>query len=134
MKKMLSILLAAALLLSLTGCGADTKPADTASDTHIVVDHNGNEVELPYEINRVVGLAAEYAIGRRSRTGTLGSYRAAWATRGEAPDVCHTYGRANCREDEAPTTGKLGILLFIHENPPYINREKKVLTGLWSGL
>ena len=54
MKKMLSILLAAALLLSLTGCGADTKPADTATDTHIVVDHNGNEVELPYEINRVV--------------------------------------------------------------------------------
>ena len=32
----------------------------------------------------VVGLSAEYAIGRRSRTGTLGSYRNAWATRGEA--------------------------------------------------
>ncbi len=31
----------------------------------------------------VVGLAAEYAVGRRSRTGTLGSYRAAWATRGD---------------------------------------------------
>ncbi len=31
----------------------------------------------------VVGLSAEYAIGRRSRTGTLGSYRAAWATRGK---------------------------------------------------
>ena len=31
----------------------------------------------------VVGLSAEYAIGRRSRTGTLGSYRKAWATRGE---------------------------------------------------
>ena len=31
----------------------------------------------------MVGLAAEYAIGRRSRTGTLGSYRAAWATRRE---------------------------------------------------
>lgn len=31
----------------------------------------------------MVGLAAEYAIGRRSRTGTLGSYRNAWATRGE---------------------------------------------------
>lgn len=30
-----------------------------------------------------VGLAAEYTIGRRSRTGTLGSYREAWATRGE---------------------------------------------------
>lgn len=29
----------------------------------------------------VVGLSAEYAIGRRSRTGTLGSYQAAWATR-----------------------------------------------------
>ena len=31
----------------------------------------------------VVGLSAEYAIGRRSRTGTLGSYHKAWATRGE---------------------------------------------------
>ena len=31
----------------------------------------------------VVGLSAEYAIGRRSRTGTLGSYKNAWATRGE---------------------------------------------------
>lgn len=30
-----------------------------------------------------VGLAAEYSIGRRSRTGTLGSYREAWAIRGE---------------------------------------------------
>lgn len=30
-----------------------------------------------------VGLAAEYAIGRRSRTGTLGSYKASWATRGK---------------------------------------------------
>ena len=30
-----------------------------------------------------VGLAAEYAIGRRARTGTLGSYKNAWATRGE---------------------------------------------------
>ena len=31
-----------------------------------------------------VGLSAEYAVGRRSRTGTLGSYKAAWATRGKA--------------------------------------------------
>lgn len=30
----------------------------------------------------VVGLSAEYAIGRRARTGTLGSYKNAWATRG----------------------------------------------------
>ncbi len=33
----------------------------------------------------LVGLSAEYAIGRRSRTGTLGSYKAAWATRGKLP-------------------------------------------------
>ncbi len=32
----------------------------------------------------IVGLSAEYAIGRRSRTGTLGSYCEAWATRGKA--------------------------------------------------
>jgi len=32
----------------------------------------------------IVGLSAEYAIGRRSRTGTLGSYRAAWATRSQS--------------------------------------------------
>ncbi len=29
----------------------------------------------------VVGLSAEYAIGRRSRTGTVGSYKEAWASR-----------------------------------------------------
>ena len=29
----------------------------------------------------VVGLSAEYAIGRRSRTGTLGAYRKAWESR-----------------------------------------------------
>jgi len=29
----------------------------------------------------VVGLSAEYAIGRRARTGTLGSYQLAWSTR-----------------------------------------------------
>ena len=32
-----------------------------------------------------VGLAAEYAIGRRARTGTLGAYKNAWATRGQLP-------------------------------------------------
>ena len=31
----------------------------------------------------VVGLSAEYALGRYARTGTLGAYKAAWATRGE---------------------------------------------------
>ena len=29
----------------------------------------------------VVGLSAEYAVGRRARTGTLGSYEMAWASR-----------------------------------------------------
>ncbi len=33
----------------------------------------------------IVGLSAEYAIGRRARTGTLGSYKNAWATRGKIP-------------------------------------------------
>ena len=32
-----------------------------------------------------VGLAAEYAIGRRARTGTLGAYKNAWATQGQLP-------------------------------------------------
>ena len=32
----------------------------------------------------VVGLSAEYAVGRRARTGTLGSYENAWATRSPA--------------------------------------------------
>ncbi|MBQ7944949.1 MAG: sodium-dependent transporter [Lachnospiraceae bacterium] len=31
----------------------------------------------------VVGLSAEYAIGRRAKTGTLGAYRLAWQTRSE---------------------------------------------------
>ena len=31
----------------------------------------------------IVGLAAEYAVGRYARTGTLGSYKFAWQCRGE---------------------------------------------------
>ena len=34
-----------------------------------------------------VGLPAEFAIGRRSRTGTLGSYKNAWSTRGEKAGI-----------------------------------------------
>lgn len=30
-----------------------------------------------------VGLPAEFAMGRRARTGTLGTYESAWATRGK---------------------------------------------------
>ncbi|MBQ4575612.1 MAG: sodium-dependent transporter [Clostridia bacterium] len=33
----------------------------------------------------IVGLSAEYAIGRYARTGTLGAYKAAWETRGKKP-------------------------------------------------
>ena len=49
--------------------------------------YGGGAFLVPYLIFvalfSAVGLAAEYSIGRRSRTGTLGSYREAWATRGE---------------------------------------------------
>jgi len=31
----------------------------------------------------VVGLSAEYAIGRRARTGAIGAYKKAWGTRGK---------------------------------------------------
>ena len=33
----------------------------------------------------IVGLSAEYAIGRRAKTGTLGAYKNAWATRAKPP-------------------------------------------------
>ena len=51
MKKMFSLMMVAVMLLSMAGCAA----GGTASEaqTHIVVDHNGNEVELPYEIERI---------------------------------------------------------------------------------
>ncbi len=34
----------------------------------------------------VVGLSAEYAIGRRARTGALGAYKMTWGTRGKIPE------------------------------------------------
>ena len=51
MKKMLSLVLAALMLLAAAGCGSAPELKEAA--THTVVDHNGNEVELPYEINRI---------------------------------------------------------------------------------
>ena len=51
MKKILSILLVAALLLSMTSCGQSTAPSK--ADTRVIVDHGGNEVEVPLEVNRV---------------------------------------------------------------------------------
>ena len=53
----------------------------------------------------VVGLSAEYAIGRRSRTGTLGSYRAAWATRSK------TLGRAGGLVGCLPLAGSMCIAI-----------------------
>ena len=55
MKKILSLILVIAMLLTITACGAapETTGAPEAAKTHIVVDHNDNEVELPYEINRI---------------------------------------------------------------------------------
>ena len=55
MKKMISLLLILAMVLTMTACGSapETSTAEPAPKTHIVVDHNGNEVELPYEINRI---------------------------------------------------------------------------------
>ena len=51
MKKILSILLAVAMLLSLAACGQSA--ASPKADTRIIVDHGGNEVEVPLEVNRV---------------------------------------------------------------------------------
>ncbi len=53
MKKMLSLMLAVLMLLTVTGCGAAPESKESAAGTHTVVDHNGNEVELPWEINRI---------------------------------------------------------------------------------
>jgi len=53
----------------------------------------------------VVGLSAEYAIGRRSRTGTLGSYQNAWASRNEK------LGKAGGILGWLPLAGSMGIAL-----------------------
>ena len=53
----------------------------------------------------VVGLSAEYAVGRRARTGTLGSYRLAWSGRGEA------MGRAGGLLGWLPLAGSLCIAI-----------------------
>lgn len=52
MKKLISLCLVFVLLFSLAACG---QPAESASepDTHIIVDHAGNEVEVPIEIDRI---------------------------------------------------------------------------------
>lgn len=69
MKKLICLLLAAVLTLSLAACGGapapeTTAPTETAGETapettaapttHTVVDHLDNAVEVPYEVNRIV--------------------------------------------------------------------------------
>lgn len=65
-RKWISLFLTAVMLLSAAGCGtpvAVQEPAEQASAetavlpgngaTHIVEDHAGNQIEVPYEINRI---------------------------------------------------------------------------------
>ena len=56
MKRLICLLLAAAMLFSLCACGkSERKPEDTAeAKTHVIVDNLDNEVEVPYDINRIV--------------------------------------------------------------------------------
>lgn len=55
-KRFLSLMLACVMLLAsvlaFTGCSEGEKTDPKA--THIVTDHNGNEVEVPNEVNRIV--------------------------------------------------------------------------------
>lgn len=69
-----------------------------------------------------VGLAAEYAIGRRSRTGTLGSYQAAWASRSEK------LGKAGGMLGWLPLAGSMCIAIGYAVIIAY------VLKAFWSSL
>lgn len=51
MKKFLLMFIAAIMLLALCGCPS---PEPTPTETITIVDHDGNEVTLPKEINRIV--------------------------------------------------------------------------------
>lgn len=52
-----------------------------------------------------VGLPAEFAMGRRARTGTLGTYESAWATRGKG------FGKAGGILGWLPLAGSLCIAI-----------------------
>ena len=57
MKKILSLILMMLMLVSLAACGSDTgadSNAEGKAGTRIVVDHDGVEVELPLEVERIV--------------------------------------------------------------------------------
>ena len=70
----------------------------------------------------VVGLSAEYAIGRRSKTGTLGSYKNAWATR--TPKL----GKVGGALGWVPLAGSMCIAIG------YAVIISCVLKALWSSL
>ena len=70
----------------------------------------------------IVGLSAEYAIGRRSKTGTLGSYKNAWATRNEK------MGKAGGVFGFLPLAGSLCIAIGYAVIISY------VLKAFWSSL
>ena len=56
MKKILSVVLVLTMCASLAACGSSSQTATAASEngTHIVVDHGGNQVEVPNKIERIV--------------------------------------------------------------------------------
>lgn len=69
MKKILCMLLAGVMLISTAGCGGNKEAAvqqdpaateiteeaakEEKADTHVITDHLGIEVEVPYEVNRI---------------------------------------------------------------------------------
>ncbi len=69
-----------------------------------------------------VGLAAEYAIGRYARTGTLGSYKSAWSTRG------NTAGKVGGLIGWLPLAGSMCIAIGYAVIIAY------VLKGLFNSL
>ena len=58
-KQLLCMMLAVSMIFGTVGCGAkeaavqETVGEDTNKGTHVIVDHAGYEVEVPYEINRI---------------------------------------------------------------------------------
>ena len=69
MKKILCMLLAGMMLISVAGCGGNEEAAaqedpvtaktteevveEEKTGTHVITDHLGIEVEVPYEVNRI---------------------------------------------------------------------------------
>lgn len=63
MKRVLAFLLAMIMVLSMTACGGnaekeenteETETTEADNGTHVVTDHNGYEIEVPNEIDKVV--------------------------------------------------------------------------------